>query len=591
MNSVVLTSEAGSKEPASIAKVKQEKDHLFQDVTNKQVAHLADLEAFHENRPPTVYLYTTLSYVNYVRRWIVNFVVTFVSNPSMPIFHPLDFLFMVFIIPLFIVGMLILELILNGGEKLGFGVYVQRISAKWGDNLTPANWWDPRIFSPATRRIVDDGKKALNSPNHQPAANGDELAYVSSLARSFNIDIAQTLLLFSAIMYERDHARLQQAHKIMAQIIKDRKKATPENYAMLGDILNESEKRIHTQAAVWEVEFMSLTELNTFGGPFAGMFWSVENNFIVVSFKGSAPTDYEDWLIDFTWQRTDGREYLFGNVHDGFYKSLFPSVNEARSNRTSPYFTIVRALRDRAAKIRAQSGEKVNVWVTGHSLGAALAGLFFTRLLHSPKDIGNDCVVRDGYFFAMPRVGDDDFAAGFASSINRPFDRPNTLWRVSNGCDIVARNPPGYTDPDSGRYISQDNMLNYTHIGEGIHFFEDARTPVSTRRIFGADGEPVIIERNQTSLLRRIVSFFKRDETPKIVRKSSRLLFSGLPYVHPKGSPIPFLEWLLPTPVRDHIPARYLYAMENARAHFEDVEGKVCAIIPEADSTSSSKEA
>ena len=47
---------------------------------------------------------------------------------------------MVFVIPLFIFGMLILELILNGGEKLGFGVYIQRISAKWGDNLTPVNW-------------------------------------------------------------------------------------------------------------------------------------------------------------------------------------------------------------------------------------------------------------------------------------------------------------------------------------------------------------------------------------------------------------------------------------------------------------------
>jgi hypothetical protein len=121
----------------------------------------------------------------------------------------------------------------------------------------------------------------MNSPYPDVAIGCD----TSPPIRTFNIDIAETMLLFSAIMYERDQSLVRKAHEIIADISKNPEKATPDNYANVSNVLKESEKRIHDQARIWDVQFTSLSELNSFGGPFAGMFWCHEHNFIVIAFK------------------------------------------------------------------------------------------------------------------------------------------------------------------------------------------------------------------------------------------------------------------------------------------------------------------
>jgi Lipase (class 3) len=56
---------------------------------------------------------------------------------------------------------------------------------------------------------------------------------------------------------------------------------------------------------------------------------------------------------------------------------------------------------------------KVPLYVTGHSLGGALASLFYSRV-RKGHDLDDVCDVRDAYVFGCPGVGDTDFAMGYA---------------------------------------------------------------------------------------------------------------------------------------------------------------------------------
>lgn len=46
-----------------------------------------------------------------------------------------------------------------------------------------------------------------------------------------------------------------------------------------------------------------------------------------------------------------------------------------------------------------ESDRPVQLWVTGHSLGGALASLVFARYMRVPEDLGPDIVLRDAYTY------------------------------------------------------------------------------------------------------------------------------------------------------------------------------------------------
>src|SRR5262249_49759647 len=139
---------------------------------------------------------------------------------------------------------------------------------------------------------------------------------------------------------------------------------------------------------------------------------------VVVSFRGSemdlsqAPADtFNNWVGTNIQNRLQDQPTLGPGVqvHDGFWMAL-----------DSVYKGI-------AAEIAKQGGFKQKkVFVTGHSLGGALATLCALRL---QKDGHGSPVV---YTFASPRVGNDKFQAAFRLTHRR--------WVNQN--DLVTQLPP-----------------------------------------------------------------------------------------------------------------------------------------------------
>ncbi len=85
--------------------------------------------------------------------------------------------------------------------------------------------------------------------------------------------------------------------------------------------------------------------------------------------------------------------------------------------------------------VKLAAGSYKNLWITGHSLGGALAILnacdIVANTIHTDASI---------YSFAAPRVGDANFATTFDNTVG-------ISWRVVNSNDEIPRLPPDYCPP------------------------------------------------------------------------------------------------------------------------------------------------
>jgi triacylglycerol lipase len=132
--------------------------------------------------------------------------------------------------------------------------------------------------------------------------------------------------------------------------------------------------------------------------------WRKREEFDLKEVIGELKTDIDIWLTD--WQQG-------GKVHRGFKEALeevWPDL--------LPY---VRKLYQKGCKI----------WITGHSLGGALATLFASRFNNT----------QGVYTFGSPRVGNEVFKKNFEVKI----------YRIVNNDDIVPRVPL---------------PIRYVHVGE-----------------------------------------------------------------------------------------------------------------------------
>lgn len=129
---------------------------------------------------------------------------------------------------------------------------------------------------------------------------------------------------------------------------------------------------------------------------------------VVVAFRGTEPARLKDWMTDLDTQFCCG---TFGNVHRGFDIALSHVWNELN------------------ARVTEYQDKGQSLWITGHSLGAALASLATTRWR------GIDKPVHGLYTFGAPRVGDRDFERAFDQDFGARH------FRFVNNADLVTRVP------------------------------------------------------------------------------------------------------------------------------------------------------
>ncbi len=164
---------------------------------------------------------------------------------------------------------------------------------------------------------------------------------------------------------------------------------------------------------------------------------------VVIAFRGTRIKSFRDVVTDA--QMAPSPEPGLGHVHSGFRKSL----NEV-------WDTAVQHLR--RPELDCGPGAARRLWLTGHSLGGALATLAAARLPHAAGL----------YTFGCPKVGDVEF--------HREFNRRNVAtntFRFVHARDAVVHLPPSLAPGLKQKLLSfgADKLLaaldraQYEHVG------------------------------------------------------------------------------------------------------------------------------
>lgn len=209
--------------------------------------------------------------------------------------------------------------------------------------------------------------------------------------------------------------------------------------ARASELAYKKKDQVRSAVVNWGFE-----NVETFGFPsrahdnLTQAFVASNDDLILVSFRGTERVNWRDWLVnaDIFFQ-----EGPFGaDVHGGFLKALKEPWKAT---------TILDAV---VAKVEDLSSNGRAVYLTGHSLGAALATLAAGYLLE--KKISLTGV----YTYGSPRVGSGDFAREYN------WRARGLTHRFVNRQDVVTKLPLqdiGYWHIGTSWYIDENNDVSH----------------------------------------------------------------------------------------------------------------------------------
>ena len=162
---------------------------------------------------------------------------------------------------------------------------------------------------------------------------------------------------------------------------------------------------------------------------------------VVVTFRGTEFSQLQDVFTNLAFFQRSLEDFGFssewGSAHRGFLGAAFSSGLDA--------------LRER---LRALDGSGTEVWITGHSLGAALATLFVADVLNMIENEGLELNLKGLYTFGSPRVGNSRFVSTLQGALR---SHGVESARFRNDRDTVTRIPKwGYSHLDTLAFLKDD---------------------------------------------------------------------------------------------------------------------------------------
>lgn len=217
--------------------------------------------------------------------------------------------------------------------------------------------------------------------------------------------------------------------------------------ATIDDVTTEIRNKWNGQVAFFSNDEQSAIRHHT------QALWVELPDFAILSFRGTQVTA-QDFATDFRVLSGvfDPNHPEFGDVHLGFRDGLDVIWPEVK------------------AKILSMRGHAKPLYITGHSLGGALAVVATARIMMEDDfaEIAKNNM-RGVYTFGSPRVGNEMFGKAFRDhAITHPDFH---MVRFRNNMDVVTR------VPSSRLYIG------YEHIGPLYYFDESGRFYSSTSNV------------------------------------------------------------------------------------------------------------
>jgi len=165
---------------------------------------------------------------------------------------------------------------------------------------------------------------------------------------------------------------------------------------------------------------------------------SADGRLVVLAYRGTEPANFINWLLDVDVNPEKVSIQLSGaggeyQIHGGFYRNTL-------ATRVEVVEALERALKGQSV---IAGGDPVPnpmeaLYVTGHSLGGAMAALMGVMLVTDPSYAPIAAALRAVYTFGQPMLGETRFARACA---DHPFLGRNVIRYIYEH-DVVAELPP-----------------------------------------------------------------------------------------------------------------------------------------------------